>query len=56
MAPVVLGVDHEPAVVQRPGDVVVAPRVLAHAVRQLDRGARRARRIPPVGGDLRAVG
>jgi hypothetical protein len=55
----VLGVDHDPGLVQRPGDVLVALRVLAHAVRQLDRGPetpRLARRIPPVGGDLGAVG
>jgi hypothetical protein len=55
VAPVILGVDHETGVVQGPGDVIVALRVLAHAVRQLDRGARRARGVPPVGGDLRAV-
>ncbi len=55
VTPVVPGVDHEPGVVQRPGDVVVAPRVLAYAVRQLDRAPRLARRVPPVGGDLRAV-
>jgi hypothetical protein len=56
---VVLGVDHEPGLVQRPGDVLVALRVLAHAVRQLDRGPeipRLARRIRPVGGDPRAIG
>ena len=55
VAPVILGVDHEAGVVQRPGDVLVAPRVLAHAVRELHRGSRLARRVPPVGGDLRAV-
>jgi len=37
---VVLRVDHEAGLVQRPGHVLVAPRVLAHAVRQLDRSAR----------------
>jgi hypothetical protein len=38
-----------------PGDVLVALRVLAHAVRQLDGRSRLARRIPPVSGELRAV-
>ncbi len=51
--PVVLGVDHEAGLVQRPGDVIVVLRVLAHSVRQLDRGPRLACRIPPVGGNLK---
>jgi hypothetical protein len=55
VASVILGVDHEAGVVQGPGDVIVALRVLAHAVRQLDRGPRLARRIPPVDGDLGTV-
>jgi len=56
MAAVILRVDHETGLVQRPGHVVVAPRMLAHPVRELDRGPRLARRILAVGDDLRAVG
>jgi hypothetical protein len=55
VAAVVLGVDDEAGLVQRPGDVLVAPCVLAHAVRQLDGGSRLVRRIPSVGGNLSAV-
>ena len=55
VAAVILGIDHEARLVQRTGDMLVAPRVLAHPVRQLDRGARLARGIPAVGGDRRAV-
>ena len=55
VAPVILGVDDEPGVVQRPGHVLVAQRVLAHAVGQLHRGPRLTVRVPPVGGDRGAV-
>ena len=55
MAAVILSVDHEAGVVERPGYVIVALGVLSHPVRQLDRGPRLVFRVPPVGNDLRAV-
>ena len=55
VAAMILGVDHEIGVVQRPGYVIVALGVLSHPVCQLDRGPRLAFRVPPVGNDLRAV-
>jgi hypothetical protein len=55
VAAVILGIDHEAGVVQRPGYVIVALGVLSHPVCQLDRGPRLIFRVPPVGNDLRAV-